>query len=86
MTDTDIAALVDRGDGRAGQGVTPHQSRPHDNAIGLSETSAGRELGLSRRVIRAAIECGDLKTVKFAGARYIPRNEIERIKRMFMQQ
>jgi excisionase family DNA binding protein len=59
--------------------------RSDDNALGVTETTAAKLLGVSRRTIRVGIDCGDIRTVTFARRRFIPRAEIDRIKRMFLQ-
>ena len=46
----------------------------------LFEAVAAREIGLSRRLMRRAIDDGDIYTVKFAGRRWVPYAEVERLK------
>ncbi|MET0596479.1 MAG: DUF6397 family protein [Mesorhizobium sp.] len=48
----------------------------------IPEATAARETGWSRRQFHRAIELGEVRTIQFAGRRWVTQSEIARLKDM----
>jgi hypothetical protein len=55
---------------------------PQGGAAGLTMRAAAQQLGVSVKLLRAAIVAGEVRTIMFGGRTFIRHGEIERIRQL----